>query len=119
MTLPQVIILNPVPASGVFNVTVDTSGSNVTSLALLARLASTLNNPPIFVLDKIRKNGVTRYQIDPGHYVFAAPFENVTGPAMLAIAITTPTAPSTVPFPVTPGTAPTGQKQSISIDVYV
>ena len=91
----------------------------MTSLALLARLAATANNPPIYALQKIRSNGITRYQLDPGHYAFAAAFENVNNPATLAIAITTPTTPSTAPNPVPPGTALTGQKQSILIDVFV
>lgn len=118
MSLPLIEVVTPLKAGEPFNVTVTTTNCATTSLVLLAREFSAAPSPPLLTLP-IRNDGVTRFSLAQGHYVFAVGFENVNAPASLSIDVVTNTTPCTAPAPLASPSAQQFVKGSYSFDVYV
>jgi hypothetical protein len=118
MSLPKIEIVTPLKETEDFNVTVKTSDCASTSLSLLAREFTAAPSPPLLVLP-IRKNGTTRFRLDPGHYVFGLSFENIDDEASVTIEVSTKQEPSTAPSPLDAPTAHRFEKGAYPFDVFV
>lgn len=117
MSLKEWVNIPAVKEDGEYNVTVTLSECETTSIGLLAQLHNQPNST-VFVLP-YRKNGTTRFKLDPGHYAFELAFENKNAPAGITLAVKTAQNPSSVPQPIPRRSGPTASKRSFATDVYV
>lgn len=117
MPLQESVTISAVTADSDFNVKVTLSNCDTTSIGLLAQLHQQ-PNAPILILP-FRKNGTTRFNLEPGHYVFVVAFENADAPAGITLAVETNQNPSSVPQPIPRRTGPTATKRSFATDIFV
>lgn len=110
------IIIPPVKSNGDYNVTVKTKNCKTNILRLFAKKFPFSGNDKLYELP-IRKNGITRFKLDPHHYYCYATFLHVSEVATVEIEAITSATPSTQPFPIPAHSAPVAENGRVDFSI--